>query len=232
MEIGIIFGVLIAFLAVMYGVGYHKGLIKIVLSLVITVVAFVLAMILTVPFETFIKNNTKIYDSVNHNMEEYVSIYVPEEMDIASNDIQKQTIQGLELPDTIKDKLIKDNTADIKLNMGTKTFSEYIAISLTDILVESLSVIVLFIVIRIILRIIVSIFDLVSMLPVINGINRSLGGIAGLVEGIIVIWFVCIVITACGSTETGEQILSVISSNNILSFIYDNNLILKFMKTI
>lgn len=232
MEIAVIFIILILFLGAMFEYGYRKGLIRIVLSVAITVAAFVLSVLLAAPFESFIRNNTKIYERINKQMEEYVEEYIPAELDIASEEIQKEAIDGLKIPEAIKDKLVKDNTADKMLNMGADSFSEYVAMSLTDILVEAFSVAVLFIIIGIILRIVVSILDLLSRLPIINGLNKSLGGLAGLAEGIVVVWFACIVITALGGTDFGSRILEIVCSNKILAFIYDNNILMNFMKTL
>lgn len=219
----------IGLLLVMFGEGYRKGIIRIVLSLGITIVSYILALSLSGPCQSFIKNNTEIYNKVNTQMQEYVDKYISEQLDARSKEAQSDAIKELKLPSTIQNKLISDNTADVKLNMGVNSFSEYIATSMTDMLIESLSVIVLFILIKIILRIVVMLLDLVSRLPVIHGINKSLGGIVGLVEGVLIIWAACILLTAAGGTDIGQKIFSAISSNKILSFIYNNNILLKFM---
>lgn len=222
----------IVFLLVMYWFGFSKGLIRIVLSFAITIVSFILAILLSGPFESFVKNNTPVYNKINNQMTEYISKYVSKEMDVASEELQKEAIRELKLPATIQSKLIASNTVDEKLLMGAESFSEYLAISLTDTLVEAFSVIILFIIIKLILRIIVSIIDLISKLPLIHGVNKSLGGLVGLAEGVLIIWAVCILLTAISGTAIGQQIFSAISTNKILSFIYNNNLLLKFLSSL
>lgn len=231
MEMALLIGVVV-FLVVMFGVGYKKGFVKIVFSLAVTILAFVLAVLLVGPFESYIKNSTPVYDKIHEQMTEYIEKYVSKEMDVASTELQKEAIQELKLPSAIKDKLIDGNTVDEKLTMGVDTFAEYLATSLTDILVEAFSVILLFLCIKLVLRIVVSLVDLISKLPVVNGINKSLGGVVGVVEGVFIIWLVCLLLTAISGTEIGQQIFSAISTNKILNFVYNNNLILKFMSTL
>ncbi|MDE7432466.1 MAG: CvpA family protein [Lachnospiraceae bacterium] len=231
MELALLAGVIV-FLLVMYWFGYSKGLIRIVLSFAITIVSFVLAILLAGPFESFVKNSTPVYDKINNQMTEYISKYVSKEFDAASEELQKEAIKELKLPSTIQNKLIDDNTIDEKLLMGAESFSEYLAMSLTDMLVEAFSVIILFILIKLILRIIVSIIDLISKLQLIDGVNKSLGGLVGLAEGILIIWVVCILLTAMSGTAIGQQIFEAISTNKILNFIYNNNLLLKFLSSL
>lgn len=231
MELALLAGVIV-FLLIMYWFGYNKGFIRIVLSFVMTIISFVLAILLVGPFESFVKNSTPVYDKINKQMTEYVSKYVPKELDVASEELQKEAIRELKLPSAIQSRLIDGNTIDEKLAMGTESFSEYLAVSLTDTLVEAFSVIILFICIKLILRIIISLIDLISRLPLVNGVNKSLGGLVGLAEGILIIWVACIMLTAISGTEIGQQIFSAISTNKILSFVYNNNLLIKFLNNI
>ena len=219
-------------LGVMFSEGYRKGFIRIVLSVAMTLVSFILAMLLSKPCEDFIKNNTHIYDKINTQMEEYISKHIKEEVNFKSEQLQGEAIKELKLPKTIQDRLISDNNPDVKLNLGADTFTEYLAKSLTDMLIESRSVIVLFVLLKVILRIVVMVLDIVSKLPVINGLNKSLGGAVGIVEGILIIWGACIFLTAASGTEIGQKIFSAISSNKVLSFIYNKNVLLNFMKNI
>lgn len=228
MEMTLVLGV-VAFLAIMFLIGYRNGMIKVLLSFVATIIAFLLSILLAGPCETFIKESTPVYDNLKKQMTEYVSEYISAEVDTSDIELQKDAIGELKLPSSIKNKLINSNTADEKLSMGVDTFSEYLATSLADIVVEVLAVLVLFVIIKLILRIIISLLNIVSHLPIIHGINKMLGGIVGLAEGVIIIWIICLLLTIVSGTAVGEQIMSEISSNEILNYIYSNNLIMKML---
>ena len=111
MEILLLIGVL-AFLAGMVLYGYKRGMIRLLLSLVATVVAFLISMMLLEPCEIFIKNNTPIYDKIKEQMTEYTDKYVTSEMDFSTAEKQKETIEQLNLPKVLQDKLLEDNMTD------------------------------------------------------------------------------------------------------------------------
>lgn len=224
----LLLGVLI-FLAVMFYMGFKKGILRILLSFVSTIVAFMLAMFLSSPIENFIKNNTSVYNSMKKQMTVYVEDYIEEGIDLSDIENQKKAIKKLELPSVIKDKLIDENISKDKTDLGVEKFSELIAASLADILIQAAVVIVLYLIIKIIFRVVISVLNIISRLPLIGELNKSLGGILGIVEGVLVLWVLCIALTALSGTDTGEQILSAISSNSILNFIYSNNIIMKIL---
>ncbi len=228
MEIMLLIGV-IGFLVVMTFVGYSKGFIKIVLSLAVTIVALLASVLLAGPCSTFIKEHTPLYDTVKEQMSDYVSEYIGKEVDNASQDIQKDAIKKLNLPSSIQDKLIVNNTDNVKSEMNVKSFSDYIAESLTDVLLNAVTVLVLFLIFKIVLRVLISVIDLFSKLPIINSINKNLGGIIGFAEGILILWVICIALTAISGTQVGENIFSAIASNPALNFIYNNNLLTKYI---
>ena len=206
MEMTLVLGV-VAFLAIMFLIGYRNGMIKVLLSFVATIIAFLLSILLAGPCETFIKESTPVYDNLKKQMTEYVSECISAEVDTSDIELQKDAIGELKLPSSIKNKLINSNTADEKLSMGVDTFSEYLATSLADIVVEVLAVLVLFVIIKLILRIIISLLNIVSHLPIIHGMNKMLGGIVGLAEGVIIIWIICLLLTIVSGTAVGEQII-------------------------
>lgn len=228
MEIVLLVGVII-FLVIMAFVGYSKGFIKIVLSLVFTIVALLASVLLAGPCSTFIKEHTPLYDTVKEQMADYVSEYIDEEVDNASKEIQKEAIKKLNLPSSIQDKLIANNNDNVKTEMDVKTFSDYVAESLTDVLLNAFTVLALFLIFKIVLRVLISAIDLFSKLPVINSINKDLGGIIGFAEGILFLWVICIALTAISGTQVGENIFSAIASNPVLNFIYNNNLLTKYI---
>lgn len=111
METLLLIGVL-AFLAGMVLYGYKRGMIRLLISLVATVVAFLISIILLEPCEMFIKNNTPVYDKIKEQMTEYTDKYVTSELDFSTKEKQKETIEQLNLPKAIQDKLLEDNMTD------------------------------------------------------------------------------------------------------------------------
>ena len=224
----IILGTVILFLLIMFGIGYNTGLLKILVTLAATVAAIVLSLVLVSPVESFIKK-TPVYESVKKQMSGYVSKYIEEGVDASSEELQKDAIKELKLPSVIKDKLAKDYTADKRLKMGVTTVSDYVATSLTDILVRAVAIIIIYIIVHVAITVVMVALGIITRLPIIKGVNKWLGGVAGLAEAVVILWILCFVLTACGGTAAGGKILEAVSSNEILNFIYSNNPIMKFL---
>lgn len=228
METTLVVGVLV-FLAVMALAGYKKGFIKVVLSLCVTVVAMVAAVVLAPPCETFIKEQTPLYDTVKEQMADYVSEYLGKGVDAASKQVQEDAVKQLKLPASIQKQLIENNPIDAQTEQQVESFSNYVAESLADILLNSVTVLLLFLILKIALRVVIGVLDVISHLPVINGVNKMLGAAIGAVEGILILWVVCIALTAISGTKLGTDIFAAIAMNPILSFIYNNNLLVQFI---
>ena len=183
----IILGTVILFLLIMFGIGYNTGLLKILVTLAATVAAIVLSLVLVSPVESFIKK-TPVYESVKKQMSGYVSKYIEEGVDASSEELQKDAIKELKLPSVIKDKLAKDYTADKRLKMGVTTVSDYVATSLTDILVRAVAIIIIYIIVHVAITVVMVALGIITRLPIIKGVNKWLGGVAGLAEAVVILW--------------------------------------------
>lgn len=226
-EIILLIGIAV-FLLIMFYNGFRKGAIAIALSIATTIVSIVLSMAMAGPIEIAIKN-TKIKEKVNEQTRKYVEKYVSPEINKSQEKMQDEAVKELKLPESIQKKLINNNTTEKKIKMGTKTFTDYLVASLTNILIRAITVIALFIIFKVVLRIVVRVLEIGGRLPVIKEVNKSAGGIVGVAEGILIIWVACILLTAFGGTNAGQQIFKAISNNSILSFIYNNNILIKIL---
>lgn len=224
----IILGTVILFILIMFGIGYNTGLMKILVTLAATVVAIVLSLVLVSPVEKVIKK-TPVYETVKKQMSEYVSKYIESGVDASTEELQKDAIKNLNLPSVIKDKLEKDYTADNKLKMGVSTVSDYVATYLTDILVRAVAIIIIYIIVHVAITIIMVALGIITRLPIIKGVNKWLGGVAGVAEAVVVLWIICFILTACSGTAAGGKILEAVSSNEVLNYIYSNNPIMKLL---
>lgn len=227
MEMGLICAVIFTLLIMAY-VGYSKGLIKIVLSLVMTIVAMIGAIVLLGPVSNVVEN-TKMYETIEEKAQDYVEKHIEKELNKASLEEQNQAIKKLKLPKAVEKNLISDNNESAMQSLGVSTFAKYVAKKLTAIIINALTVLCLYLILKLILRLVVNIFDIVSKLPVLNGLNRSAGMCVGLLQGLLLIWVACMFLTALGSTSFGADALKTIGENSFLSFLYNNNILTNFV---
>ena len=129
----------------------------------------------------------------------------------------------------MKDILISNNTEAGYKGLEVTNFSDYIVISITDMIVNSIAFIVLFAVVVIAIRTAVALLDIISKLPVLNFLNKSGGAVCGFAEALLAVWILCIIVTAFGTTEWARTVLAEINNNLFLSFIYSNNILEKVL---
>ena len=206
MDYLILIGV-IAVLAVSGLYGYKKGFMHIVLSMVAMLVTFILAAALTVPVSAMIKSATPLYDVIEESVNELV----------VENSVDVNSIEKLNLPEQIEGKIIEG------AGEAVGTFNEYLVTTVSDMFLKAITFFVLIIVIYIIVRIVIVIFDFIGKLPVIKSINKTGGLVVGIVQGLLIVWIGCLVVTAFGDKAWAQEVFRQINDNEMLTFIYSNN---------
>ena len=207
--------------------GFGRGLVKSVFSTFALIVAIVLA-IQIMPYGTKLLRNTPLYTNINESIQASLDGQLQTAAQGAGE--QMEAIDQMDnLPDFLKDILKSNNNAEVYEALGIDQFSQYVSNYITCLILNAISLIVCFLVIYIILRIIGCMLDMLSRIPVINGLNKIGGFIFGLFNGAIYLWLACIIVTIFSTTQWGQYIFSQINDSVILSFIYNNNYLLELI---
>lgn len=231
----IILAGVIAILAIMTFVGYKRGLIKTVFSLLSVVIVLAVVTILT-PTAGVLIRETPIYSYIQEKTQDYVYECIGDgfkENSMAGIGAgeQKKVIEQLPLPQNIKDTLLENNTEEGYKALAVTNFVDYIVYSITDRIIDSIVFIILFAVVGCAVKLAVRFLDIISKLPVLNFLNKSGGAVFGFAEALILLWIACMIITAFGATNWGQQLLAEINNNVLLSIIYNSNVIEKIIAT-
>jgi hypothetical protein len=67
---------------------------------------------------------------------------------------------------------------------------------------------------------------LIDKIPILNGANRLIGAAAGLIKGILLTWIAFAFVAAFAATVWGRFLISYIYEAQILTWLYENNVIL------
>ena len=145
---------------------------------------------------------------------------VPKQMQIAA-------IEGADLPDVFKNLLLENNNSEVYQKLGVTTFAEYVSKYFAKLVVEIVAFLVTFLFATIVIRAIVFALDFVTALPVLGILNRLAGVLVGSTISFIIVGILFIVITLLYTTTIGKQAMGMIREDQILSFLYDNNIIMK-----
>lgn len=197
--------------------GYKKGLVKILLSMVALLVTFIVAAILTIPVSGMLKAATPIDEGIEKSVSKLVT-----ENEVVNVD----SISNLNLPSPIEKVLVKGAEA------AKDGFNEYIVGAVADVLLKAITFFVLIIVVYVVVTILINVLDFISRLPLINSINKTGGLAVGLVQGLLLVWVGCLIVTAFANEPWGQEVFRQINANPLLTFIYNNNLITVLITTI
>lgn len=203
--------------------GHHDGFIKTVFSIFSVIVAIVITIIIAPIISKELQKNDSIMKTLTKQVAKTISI---DEKNISKIDAI-EIIEKLVLPKSIKEDLIENNNPEMYQSLFVNDFSEYISSYLAVIIINATTFFGVFLITWIALIILSYILDLISKLPVINGLNKTAGLLVGVIHGLIVIWIICIFLTAISSTPFGRMIFGYINDNEWLGIIYNNNLLLK-----
>ena len=205
--------------------GRSRGFIKTVFALFSTIIALSLTMWVSPMISKEVQKNDKIMSFVTENVANAVK---PKEKNKKVSE-QINYIDKMNLPKAMKTTLIENNNTEMYKAMAVKSFQDYINASIARVVVNATVFLVIMLVIFISMAILCEALDIISKLPLLNGLNKTAGLLVGLLQGIIIIWIGCIVLTVFSGTELGQTMFAMINEDLFLSTIYNNNLFLKFI---
>lgn len=85
---------------------------------------------------------------------------------------------------------------------------------------------------RKLLRTIFCSLGLIVKLPLLNGLNKFLGTLAGIIEATVVIWVGFALISCLNIPVNGQPLVELLTTNRFLDFLYRHNLLYNFIRRI
>ena len=140
---------------------------------------------------------------------------------------QTKLIQGLPLPDFMKELMLNFNNSEGYRRLEVDDFSGYVAGFFASIILNVVAFIVTLLIVNLLVNGVVALLDLVSLLPVAGTVNRLGGLLVGGLQGLLVIWLLLMILSLFSGTETGMSLLRAVEDSAILRPVYENNLFMK-----
>ncbi len=217
------------FLVGMMLYGHYRGFVKIALTLTSLIVSIVVVRIVTPQVTLFLKENTPIQqtmqDALMHLVGADTFLEQGEEMTLILPSFESEVIENLNLPDPFKEVLLENNTIDIYHKLGVDSFFEYIGASLTNIVLNFFGAVLIFIIVYFALRLLMRALDVVTRLPILNGLNQIAGAVAGLISGLLWLWVFFFILNIFGNTGWASYLLGIIHDCTWLNVLYQYNLL-------
>ncbi len=219
----LIFVIVVSAVFILYG--WHTGLMKMLFHLLSLVAALIIASIVGPIVANLLISNDSVMLPCQEKVYETLSL----EKLANVEQITEVKLQTLALPDIITEQIATYvDTTSYKENyekLGVDNAADFVAKSVAMIIIRCACYIVVFLVALIALLILCKMTDIVFKFVGIDGLNKALGALAGLIEAAIIICVVFAIITAFSNTEFGSSALEQISNDAFLSWIYDHSVV-------
>lgn len=205
--------VIIAIIALCIIIGYIKGLTGSLIKILAFVLSLVIAFVLFMPIANFVIENTQIDENIEKSIRDMIlsdqEKSETEKMPTAITDYINQKVE--EVANSAKEEIIDSTAKDV-----------------AQTIVKAGTWIVLFIVARIALIFLKLITSLITKLPVIKQFDKLGGMIYGLIEGLIITYFILAMISFVAPMTKGNLSESIHQSY-LGSKMYQNNLLLNII---
>ena len=206
--------------------GHKKGFLRSALTTFSFVITIAVATALAVPVSNMLENSSfgsRISENVSESINEKFSEYT--DGTFLDEDEQDSFLESLALPSIVQNSIKETNTSEDYAQMGVTSFKEYTAQKVTDVIINAAAYIIVMVIAAVVLKIILRLAGFVNKIPVIGGINRFLGALLGIFEGLLALWAIGLLIIAFSNTAFGMKAVSIIQSNAFLNAVFDNNLL-------
>ena len=209
--------------------GHYRGFIRLAVSMVALVAALAIVHVSMPKVTEYLKENTSIQQTLSNSMKQAAGIGLPEETgdeeekdeDVPS--VQRTIIENLNLPQNVKSALIENNNNEVYELLGVNAFADYIGNYLADMILNSVGFVLMFAIVYLLIKLVVRWLDLIARLPILSGMNKIAGALLGGVQGLIFLWILCLVLTACSGTSWGMTLIRQVEASKWLSFLYEHN---------
>ena len=226
--------------------GYVRGFLKTALSMIALVLPIILVMFLQPYVSAVLRNYTPlesvIASTVFTNMEGQLNtvlsgasasgqespaaessgaqMFSREQLAgiVLTEEQQEQWMKLCAVPDLFRTSLQTDMVQTADSFAGS--VSNYLAKTILNVLSFLLTFVLAFLLIRLLF---VSI-DIIGKVPVLHGINKALGAVLGLAEGLVVLWLLFLVLTVCLPSSWGAELMAAVNENPVLAFLYNHGM--------
>lgn len=200
--------------------GYMKGLIISFISMVGWVVATIVSMNFYPVVANYLIEKTVIYTKIVTAINNKVTV--------ASNIGESNQVP--DLSSYIKLPKILDHFIIQPDSNTTPFIGSTVGDIAAKLMIDIISMVLIFIVVKILLMVIAHVLDKFSKLPVLNQLNRFSGLLFGIAKGCIIVFVLLAVLVPIIGITQSSFIIRGLESSTFVEYLYDNNLILTFIK--
>lgn len=143
-------------------------------------------------------------------MDEYIKTQIESRFQLDKKDKEltrneeMRILEEIALPENVKEWIIENGNKEMYEKLDAEGFADYVAIYLTEMVMKGMSYLITFFVIMLIIYIFINLADVVTSIPILNGINKVGGILFGLCQATSIVWISFVIITFFTAYEWGR----------------------------
>lgn len=213
------------FLVGMMLYGHYRGFLRQCISVGALVLTLVIVKFATPYVSEQVKQNPQMRQAVSGVMLDVLGLEEGQEAAGGGPSYERAEIEGLNLPQQVKDMLIENNNSEVYSLLGVSQFVEYVGACLADMILSWACTIFMFLLTWVLIHMMVRWLNLLARLPIIHGLNKIAGTFLGLAQGLILLWVGALFLNLFSATPTGMELLAQVEASPWLSFLYHYNML-------
>ena len=203
--------IIVGILALCIFIGYKQGLAKSLIKIAAFLISIIISLVLYKPVSRAIINKTNIDEKINSVIVQNTKININKKANNGTGSL------GF-IQDTIQSKVVENTEAAI----------EKVSNNLAIRIIEIMTLLLLFLILRIAIIIITILVDVASKLPVIKQANKLGGIIYGAIKGLLIVYIMLALIYLIAPLIS-LPIMETIDKSIVTKKMYDNNIVLKIL---
>lgn len=201
--------------------GAHRGMLRIVFGVVGWIFIICFINYSSDYVTSYISDNTKVPTVV----QEHITTHLTDKYNTSE---EKEAGTGEDavmqvVPNYIKEKVTETVQSSIEATIN------FISQELTTAAIKGIATIVSIVAAILFLFILDKIIKAIGLVPGIKDVNRLLGIIAGVAEGMLIIWLLMYIASCFPASTLGEFVIKNAEKDQLVYFIYQNNLIARII---
>lgn len=223
--------VLIAVITASVLIGKRRGFLKSSYNILSFIITAVLILTMSDPFCAYL-SASPLGDTVRGRVSEKVGASADkQEEDIRDSEDAETAVkvgQMMGLPDFLMkfldDKLEKQTEAvETMKNNALDTLTD----AVSEMIIKIASIILLFVLVRVGVFLLLKLLELLFSMPGLNSINAFFGMLAGAVNGLLIVYIICAVLTLLVPAANVSAIAQASDKSVLFKYFYNNNLLIE-----
>ena len=222
----------IGLIALCITIGAWRGFVRTVLGFANFIIAIILTNMLYPYMGRFLRGIDGFYGALTLTIRDTMGLdaaIYEAAVEAGGRAAESQFINDMPLPGFLREVLLENNNTIIRAAIGATNFTEYVAGFLAGIVINIISMVIVFILIYTGLMLLTGMLNILTKLPVIRTLNKLLGAAIGAIWGLLLTWLVLGVVVIYFSANSGADVAQMLEESVIAGPLNEWNFALNFI---